>query len=64
MTGRYVLTVHPADAAAWMALTGRDETRPQEMPPIGSREALDFMLDAARRNGVRVLGWSPQEVER
>lgn len=54
-SGRYVLTVHPDDAVLWKQMTGRDETRPDEMPPITSQSALDYMLASAERNGVRVL---------
>jgi hypothetical protein len=53
---RYALAIHPDDAATWKAMTGRDETRPDEMPPIKSRAGLDFMVASAERNGIR-LEW-------
>lgn len=61
MSGRFVLEVHPDDAQLWKAMTGRDETRPDDMPPIKTRESLDYMLDSAKRNGVRVTSWRDLE---
>lgn len=54
MSGRFVLTVHPDDAAVWKAMTGRDET---VAPPVGSRAGLEHMLASAERNGVRITSW-------
>lgn len=49
---RYALDIHPDDAFLWKQMTGRDETRPYEMPPLRN---IDYMLAAAKRSGVRVL---------
>jgi hypothetical protein len=48
---RYALNVHPDDVATWHAMTGRDESRPYDMPPLRSPE---HMVESARRNGVRL----------
>ncbi len=50
---RYALNVHPDDRQLWMDMTGRDETRPYEMPPLRS---VDYMVASAARNGIR-LEW-------
>lgn len=52
---RFALKIHPDDEAEWLAMTGRDETRPYDMPPLRN---LDYMLDSAQRNGVRIVSWS------
>jgi hypothetical protein len=49
---RYALDIHPDDAALWERMTGRDETRPYEMPPLHN---TDFMVASAKRGGVRIL---------
>lgn len=49
---RYALTIHPDDAFLWRQMTGRDETRPYDMPPLRTTR---FVEDSARRNGVRLL---------
>lgn len=49
---RYALDIHPDDVALWHDMTGRDETRPYEMPPLHN---TDFMKESAQRNGVRIL---------
>lgn len=48
---RYALAIHPDDRRLWMAMTGRDETRPYEMPPLRS---VDYMVASAERNDVRL----------
>lgn len=48
---RYALDVHLDDAALWRDMTGRDETRPYEMPPLRN---TDFMEASAKRAGVRL----------
>jgi hypothetical protein len=50
---RYALDIHPDDRAMWMRMTGRDETRPYDMPRLGS---VDYMVASAARNGIR-LEW-------
>lgn len=49
---RYALTIHADDRQLWRDMTGRDETRPYEMPPLYS---TTYMEDSARRNGVRII---------
>ncbi len=58
MSERFTLTIHPDDAKEWRRMTGRDETT---APPLKSRASLEFMLDSAQRNGVRILDW--REIE-
>lgn len=53
---RYALTIHPDDRAMWMAMTGRDETRPHDMPPLRSMESVGYMVASAARNNIR-LEW-------
>lgn len=48
---RFALDIHPDDRRLWMAMTGRDETRPYEMPPLRS---VDYMVESAARNGIRL----------
>lgn len=50
---RYALDIHPDDRPLWMAMTGRDETRPYEMPRLDS---VDYMVESAARNNIR-LEW-------
>jgi hypothetical protein len=50
---RYALNVHPDDRQLWMDMTGRDETRPYEMPPLHS---VDYMVASTARNSIR-LEW-------
>lgn len=47
----YALTVHPDDVGRWKAITGRDETRPYDMPPL---KTLTNVLESAERNNIRV----------
>lgn len=51
---RFRLEIHPDDRQKWRDMTGRTE-EDESMPPVRSRAGLDYMLDSARRNGVRVL---------
>lgn len=51
---RFHLEIHPDDRDLWRRMTGRTEEN-DNMPPIKSQAGLDYMLDSARRNGVRVL---------
>lgn len=51
---RYALVIHPDDEGLWLRMTGRDESRPYDMPPLRS---VAHMLDSARRNSIRVLDW-------
>lgn len=53
---RYALTIHPDDRVMWMRMTGRDETRPYAMPPLRSMESVNYMVESAKRNSVR-LEW-------
>lgn len=58
---RYELDVHPDDRDEWRRMTGRDETRPYDMPRLGS---VDYMLASAERNGLRVTAREiPEEQE-
>ena len=49
---RFALTIHPDDRHLWLRMTGRDETRPYDSPPLRTTR---FVEDSARRNGVRIL---------
>lgn len=60
---RYALTVHPDDAHLWLRMTGRDETRPYEMPPLRSMESVDYMVASAARNNIRLEWREIPEVE-
>jgi hypothetical protein len=51
---RFALTIHPDDADLWRRMTGRDETTAR---PVSSQASLDYMLESAERNGVRITGW-------
>lgn len=50
---RFALDIHPHDRTLWLAMTGRDETRPYDMPPLRS---VDHLVESAARAGVR-LEW-------
>ncbi len=49
---RYAIEIHPDDRPLWLAMTGRDETRPYDMPPLRTTSNVE---DSARRNGVRIV---------
>jgi hypothetical protein len=43
----------------WRRMTGRDETRPYDMPRLGD---VGYMLASAKRNGLRVTAYEiPEE---
>ena len=48
---RWALDVHPDDRDLWLRMTGWDETRPYDMPPLRD---VTYMLESAARDNVRV----------
>ncbi len=56
---RWALDVHPDDRAAWLDMTGRDETR-TDLPPLRNPAS---MLEAAKRNGLQVIAYEIPEEE-
>lgn len=57
---RYALDIHPDDAEEWLRVTGRDEARPYDMPPLRSTE---FLVNVGRSNKVRLTVREIQEEE-
>ncbi len=56
---RWAFDVHPDDRAAWLDMTGRDETR-TDLPLLRNPA---HMLEAAKRNNLRVTAYEIPEEE-